>query len=91
MLLCGTVATDLGLFDDRLGIEATVYRKDTKDQIVNNIRGSYATGFVLFNLNGATTRAQGLELTLRGMPVARQNLSWEVVANFEGDRALTRE
>jgi TonB-linked SusC/RagA family outer membrane protein len=79
--------TELGFFRDRLGVDATVYRKDTKDQIVNNIRGSYATGFVLFNLNGATTRAEGLEVTLRGMPVIRDDLTWEVVANFDRSRA----
>ena len=37
------------------------YRKQTKDQIVNDIRGSYATGFILFNLNGAVTRNKGVE------------------------------
>lgn len=79
--------TELGFLDDRLSLDATVYRKDTKDQIVNNIRGSYGTGFILFNLNGATTRANGLELTLRGIPVQRQNSTWEVVANFDRARA----
>jgi TonB-linked SusC/RagA family outer membrane protein len=79
--------TELGFLHDRLGVDATVYRKDTKDQIVNNIRGSYATGFVLFNLNGATTRADGVELTLRGIPVQRNNATWEVIANFDRARA----
>lgn len=68
--------------DDRLGLDATVYRKQTKDQIVQNIRGSYATGFVLFNLNGAETRNQGIEVTLRGTPVLGTERSWDIVANF---------
>jgi TonB-linked SusC/RagA family outer membrane protein len=79
--------TELGFFNDRLGVDATTYRKDTKDQIVNNVRGSYGTGFILFNLNGATTRAQGFELTLRGTPVMRNNSTWEVIANFDRARA----
>ena len=78
--------TELGFFSDRLGIDATVYRKQTKDQIVNNIRGSYATGFILFNLNGAETRNEGLEITLRGTPVERPRFQWDVVANFEKAR-----
>jgi TonB-linked SusC/RagA family outer membrane protein len=78
--------TELGFFDDRLGIDATVYRKQTKDQIVNNIRGSYATGFILFNLNGAETRNEGIELTVRGTPVLRGNFSWDVLANFDRSR-----
>jgi TonB-linked SusC/RagA family outer membrane protein len=81
------LGTELGFLKDRLGVDATIYRKDTKDQIVDNVRGSYATGFILFNLNGATTRAEGLELTLRGIPVQRQNATWEVIANFDRARA----
>ena len=78
--------TELSFLQDRLGIDATVYRKETKDQIVNDIRGSYGTGFVLFNLNGASTRNQGLELTLRGTPTLRRNFSWDVSANFTSGR-----
>ncbi len=75
------VGFETNYLDDRLGVDATVYRKQTKDQIVQNIRGSYATGFVLFNLNGAETRNQGLEVTLRGTPV-RSRFSWDIAANF---------
>jgi TonB-linked SusC/RagA family outer membrane protein len=78
--------TELGFFDDRLGLDITTYRKQTKDQIVNDIRGSYATGFILFNLNGAVTRNEGLEITMRGTPVLKNNFSWDVQANFEKAR-----
>ena len=75
--------TELSFLNDRLGLDVTRYRKQTKDQIVNDIRGSYATGYILFNLNGAVTRNTGTEVTLRGTPVLRRNSSWEVVTNFE--------
>jgi TonB-linked SusC/RagA family outer membrane protein len=74
--------TELGFFEDRLGLDVTAYRKQTRDQIVNNIRGSYATGFILFNLNGAETRNEGLEITLRGRPVQTTNFSWDFFTNF---------
>ena len=77
------VGTELAFFNDRLGVDATVYRKQTKDQIVNDIRGSYATGFVLFNLNGAVTRNEGLEISVRGTPVLKRDFSWDVLANFD--------
>jgi len=73
---------DLGFLDDRLGVEVTTYRKETEDQIVNDIRGSYATGFILFNLNGARTRNTGLEITLRSTPVVRSNFEWDFITNF---------
>ena len=74
--------TELGFLDDRLGLDATIYRSTTTDQIVNDIRGSYATGFILFNLNGASTRNTGLELTVRGTPVLSSAFSWDFQANF---------
>ncbi len=76
------IGTELGFFDNRLGVDATYYRKQTRDQIVNDIRGSYATGFILFNLNGAKTRNEGVEITLRGTPIERPDFSWDVLANF---------
>jgi TonB-linked SusC/RagA family outer membrane protein len=83
------LGTEMTFLNDRLGLDVTVYRKQTKDQIVNDIRNSYATGFVLLNLNGAVTRNQGLEITLRGTPVLRNNFSWDLQANFESARGKT--
>ncbi len=78
--------TELSFLDDRLGVDATIYRKQTKDQIVNDIRGSYGTGFVLFNLNGAVTRNSGLELSVRATPLTTPSFSWDVLANFDRSR-----
>ena len=80
------VGTELSFLNDRLGIDATTYRKETRDQIVNDIRGSYATGFVLFNLNGAVTRNTGVELSVRGTPIQTGSFSWDVLANFDHSR-----
>lgn len=80
------IGTDLGFLNDRVGIDATVYRKQTRDQIVNDIRGSYATGFILFNLNGAITRNEGVELTLRGTPILGSNFTWDILTNFDRSR-----
>jgi TonB-linked SusC/RagA family outer membrane protein len=77
------IGTELGFLHDRLGVDATFYRKQTQNQIVNDIRGSYATGFILFNLNGAVTRNQGLELSVRGEPVVGNNFSWDFLVNFD--------
>src|SRR5439155_4898099 len=78
--------TELSFLHDRLGVDATVYRKETKDQIVNDIRGSYGTGFVLFNLNGASTRNTGVELTLRGTPIQTEAFNWDFNINYAHGR-----
>jgi TonB-linked SusC/RagA family outer membrane protein len=74
--------TELSFLDDRLGIDITYFKKKTEDQIVNDIRGSYGTGFILFNLNGASTQNTGWEVMLRGTPVVRRDFSWDVAVNF---------
>ena len=78
--------TELSFLDDRLGLDITYYRKQTEDQIVENIRGSYGTGYILFNLNGASTRNQGWEVMLRGTPLVRRDYSWDFFLNFASAR-----
>ena len=56
---------EFGFFDGRLGIDATTFKKKTTNQIVQNLRESYGTGFILFNLNGADTKNHGVELSVR--------------------------
>ncbi|HYW29924.1 MAG TPA: SusC/RagA family TonB-linked outer membrane protein [Gemmatimonas sp.] len=77
------LGTELGFFDNRLGLDVTVYRKQTRNAILNDVRGSYGTGFILLNLNGGVTRNEGLEATLRGTPILKRNFTWDVVTNFE--------
>jgi len=74
--------TQLSFLNDRLGVDATYYSKRTYDEIVQNIRQSYATGFILFNLNGADTKNAGLELTVNGVPMLRHSFEWDIAANF---------
>ena len=76
------IGAEVSFFKNRLGLDGTVYRKVTQDQIVNDVRGSYGTGFIRFNLNGASTRARGLELTVHATPVLKPTFSWDVVANW---------
>ena len=80
------LGTELGFLNDRLGLDVTVYRKRTIDPILEGIRTSYATGFILLNVNGGEIRNQGLEITLRGTPVLRNKFSWDILANYESAR-----
>jgi len=80
---------ELSFLNDRLGLDATFYRSQTLDQIVNDIRGSYGTGFVLFNLNGAATRNKGTEITLRGTPIqTNSGFTWDFQANYAKERGV---
>jgi TonB-linked SusC/RagA family outer membrane protein len=81
------LGTELAFFNNRVGTDITWYRKQTRDQIVNNVRASYGTGFILVNLNGAETRNEGWEIMLRGTPLQTRTTSWDVITNFTRIRA----
>jgi len=81
--------TELSFLNDRLGLDATTYRKRTENQIVQNVRESYGTGYILFNLNGALTQNEGVELSVRATPIQRTALTWDVVANLTRARGKT--
>ena len=48
--------------NDRLGLDATVYHKQTEEPDRPESAESYGTGFILFNLNGASTENHGSEI-----------------------------
>ena len=79
---------ELAFLNGRLGLDATAYRATTKDQIVENIRGSYGTGFILFNLNGAATRSRGFEMTIRATPILRPSVSWDMTLNWTSSGSI---
>ena len=73
---------EIRVFQNRLGLDATYYKKESVDQIISNLRLSYATGYVLSVMNGGTMWNNGIELQFFGVPVETGNLRWEINANF---------
>lgn len=81
-----TTSYDVGietrLFKNRLAVDVTYYKKKSVDQIMTGVRMSYATGFVLNNLNGGKLWNSGVEIQLSGTPVKTNNLTWEIIGSF---------
>lgn len=73
---------ELKFFKNRLGIDATYFNKRSKDQIVENFRLSYATGFVLSTFNAGEIQNEGIEFQLNATPIENPNFSWDILANF---------
>ena len=74
--------TELKFFNNRLSLDATYFNKKSEDQIVQNLRLSYATGFVLMTFNAGEIKNEGIELQLNGTPVLNKDFSWDIRANF---------
>lgn len=74
--------TELRFFGNRLGLDATYFNKKSVDQIVQNLRLSYATGFVLMTFNAGEIQNEGVELQLNAAPIRTPDFSWDVLANY---------
>jgi len=75
------IGVDLGLFDNRLGLNATVYQKSTTNQILP-VSISGATGYTQHVVNSGEVRNRGIELEATMRPVERPTFRWDVVANW---------
>lgn len=76
------LGTELRFFKDRLNLDVAAYKRTTDNSIINNMRLSYGTGFVLTAMNFGSLENRGLEVTVSGIPVKTQNFSWDVMLNF---------
>lgn len=72
---------DLQFFDNRLGIDATWYRENSRNQILT-VGVSNATGFNGRRINAGNIQNQGLELQLRGTILNEPTYSWDMQTNF---------
>ena len=79
------LGTDLSFFSDRLGLNFTWYKSDSKDQIIP-VSTAPSTGFTTITLNAGEIQNHGIEITLRGTPVKSKNFTWDVTANFSTNK-----
>lgn len=76
------IGFELQFFNNRLGLDAAFYKSKSVDQIINGLRISYGTGFILKNVNAGRMENSGMEFLLRGTPIQRKDFSWDMTVNF---------
>lgn len=79
---------DLGLFDNRVVVEATYYDKKTKNNI-QNLTLSPSVGISSTPSNLAELSNKGWELSLGGTPVQKDNIRWFTRLMYWNNRLLT--
>lgn len=86
-----TSETELGLemkmFDNRLGIDLSVYRKITTDQIVQ-AQISDASGFIDTRINSGKSQNKGIEMMVNVVPFRTKNFQWDFT--FAGAYNITK-
>ncbi|HEX7240850.1 MAG TPA: TonB-dependent receptor, partial [Longimicrobiaceae bacterium] len=83
--------TELRFLDDRLGMDLTVYRSETVDQILP-AGVSPTSGYFEQMVNAGRISNRGVELTANVVPIRMDNgFEWEISANYARNRNKVEE
>lgn len=77
--------TQLAFFENRLNLDVTYYKSNSKDQIIP-VPISDATGFSAYITNAGEIENRGWEIVVGGTPIQRGDFSWNVAANITTNR-----
>lgn len=75
------VGLNLQFFNGRLGIDASYYNRDTKNQIFT-LPVDPSTGYSYMVTNFGQVRNRGIELVLNTVPISTRNFRWDLDFNF---------
>jgi len=79
------LGTELRFFENRLGIEFTWYKSNSRDQIFR-VPVSEAAGYPTIVTNVGEIENKGIELILTGNPIRTSDFRWDVLVNFTRNR-----
>jgi TonB-linked SusC/RagA family outer membrane protein len=71
---------DLKFLQDRIGVSASYYHNDRKDQILK-IPTTSASGFTSLYTNVGESTSSGVELAINAVPIKAKDFSWEIGVN----------
>jgi len=80
------VGTDIRFFNNRLSLDLNYYKTDTRNQIWN-VQVSNISGYDYAMKNAGKVSSQGLELSLRAIPVQTRDFTWNTEVNWSMDRS----
>jgi outer membrane receptor protein involved in Fe transport len=82
--------TEIKLFDNRLGFDISYYNRVTNDQILP-IVASPSTGVNFRVVNFGKVRNRGIEISLTGVPIRTDDMTWNIGYTFTRNRNVVLE
>ena len=79
------VGTDINFLSNRLGLNLTWYKSNSKDLIMD-VSTAPETGFTQITLNAGEIENKGIEISLMGKPVVTNDFNWNVLVNFSANK-----
>lgn len=80
------VGTDIRFFKNRLSLDLNYYKTDTRNQIWN-VQVSNISGYEYAMKNAGKVSSQGLEVSLKAIPVQTRDFTWNTEVNWSMDRS----
>lgn len=77
--------TDIRFFDNRLGLDATYYKENTYDQIIE-ISVPWVSGVSNQLINAGNIQNSGIELALKTIPVRTKDFEWSLDMTYTRNR-----
>jgi TonB-linked SusC/RagA family outer membrane protein len=79
------VGLEVKLFNNRLGFDLGYYNSDSKNQLFL-VSIPPASGWSSEYVNAGLVRNSGIELTMNGSPIRKDNFRWDIDLNFARNR-----
>lgn len=83
------IGADFRLFNNRLGLDVTLYDATTKNQILT-LPVANTSGFNSRIINAGEIQNTGIEVVLNATPVKTDNFRWDATANFTRARGKVK-
>lgn len=77
---------EMSFFKKRLGIDISTYKTNSKNQILP-VAISSTAGYSSKYVNAGEIENRGIEVSLTGSPVRRDNFGWDVTINFAKNKS----
>ncbi|SMO36192.1 SusC/RagA family TonB-linked outer membrane protein [Fodinibius sediminis] len=84
------IGTDLGFFNDRIGLDVTYYFEERQDEIVPTSL-SAGTGYTEYLTNAGSLEREGVEIALNATPVSTQDFRWSTTLNWAKNSVVVTE
>ncbi|RFC53171.1 SusC/RagA family TonB-linked outer membrane protein [Brumimicrobium aurantiacum] len=82
--------TELYFFDERIGLDVTVYQNTAKNQIIT-LPTSSSSGYAGQVINGGVIQSRGVEVMLTTTNIKKENFSWSTYVNFSKGASYVEE
>ncbi|WP_417371071.1 SusC/RagA family TonB-linked outer membrane protein [Gelidibacter japonicus] len=76
---------ELRFFENRLGLDVTVYKSNAADQILG-VPLSYTSGYSSYTTNAGEIENRGIEIMLNATPIKTNDFSWNLNVNFSTNK-----